>query len=154
MPAGGRKAVFRLPGGQIFLQPPAVIGQGPKEIVDLQNGLPGCPVGAALAVEVGKGAEVGVLVGLFQGVGQGRRPQGLDTARVGGGKVRGDVQGLEVPAEQIQTKGVDGADGGPLQEHPLAAEPGAAGLGQAALKQRLADPCPQLGGGGVGKGDD
>src|SRR5699024_11530276 len=109
---------------------------------------------AALAVQVGKGAEVGVLAGGLQGVGQGGLPQHVDAAGVGGGKVGRDVQLFKMAPEQVEAEGVDGADGGPLQQHPLAAQPPVGRVGLAQAEQALADAGPQLGGGGVGKGDD
>ena len=122
MPAGAGKAVLVLPRGQHLVQLFIVVRQGAEEVVDLQNRLPRRLVGAALAVEVGKGAEVRILIGRFQRLGEGRVPQHLHAAGVGRGEVRRDVQRLKVLVEQVEAEGVDGADGGSLQQHPLAAE--------------------------------
>ena len=154
-PPGGRpKAARLLPGGQHPVHRLAVIGQRAEKIVDLQHGPARRVVAAALAVQVGKGAEVGVLAGGLQGVGQGGLPQHLDAAGVGGGKVGRDVQLFKMAPEQVEAEGVDGADGGPLQQHPLAAQPPVGRVGLAQAEQALPDAGPQLGGGGVGKGDD
>ena len=153
-PGGRRKAARLLPGGQHLVHPAAVIGQRAQKIVHLQDGPAGRVVAAALAVQVGKGAEVGVLAGGFQRVGQGGLPQRLDAAGVGGRKIRRDVQRLEMAAEQVQAERVDGADGGPLQQHPLAAQPAVGRVGLAQAQQTLPDAGPQLGRGRVGKGDD
>ena len=74
MPTGGSKAIFLLPRSQKFVQLFVVIGQGAQEIVDMQDRLARRAVGAALAVEVGKGAEIRVAVGIFQRLAQGRGP--------------------------------------------------------------------------------
>ena len=121
MPTGGGKSIFLLPRSQKFVQLFIVIGQGAQEIVDMQDRLARRAVGAALAVEVGKGTEIRVAVGIFQRLAQGRGPQELHTAGVCGGKVRRDIQRLKVLAQQVQTEGIDGADGCALQQHSLAA---------------------------------
>ena len=114
MPAGAGKAVLVLPRGQHLVQLFIVVRQGAEEVIDLQNRLPRRLVGAALAVEVGKGAEVRILIGRFQRLGEGRVPQHLHAAGVGRGEVRRDVQRLKVLVEQVEAEGVDGADGGSL----------------------------------------
>ena len=154
MPTGGGKAIFLLPRSQKFVQLFVVIGQGAQEIVDMQDRLPRRTVGAALAVEVGKGAEIRVAVGVFQRLAQGRGPQELHTAGVCGGKIRRDIQRLKVLAQQVQTEGIDGADGRALQQHPLAAQRAIAGFRLAALQKRLPDAGPQLCRRRIGKGDD
>ena len=154
MPTGGSKAIFLLPRSQKFVQLFVVIGQGAQEIVDMQDRLARRTVGAALAVEVGKGAEIRVAVGIFQRLAQGRGPQELHTAGVCGGKVRRDIQRLKMLAQQVQTEGIDGADGRALQQHPLAAQRAIAGFRLAALQKRLPDAGPQLCRRRIGKGDD
>ena len=154
MPAGAGKAVLVLPRCQHLVQLFIVVRQGAEEVIDLQNSLPRRLVGAALAVEVGKGAEVRILIGRFQRLGEGRVPQHLHAAGVGRGEVRRDVQRLKVLVEQVEAEGVDGADGGSLQKHPLAAESRAARLCLTAAEQRLPDAGAELCGGGVGEGDD
>ena len=154
MPAGAGKAVLVLPRGQHLVQLFIVVRQGAEEVIDLQNRLPRRLVGAALAVEVGKGAEIRVLIGRFQRLGEGRVPQHLHAAGVGRGEVRRDVQRLKVLVEQVEAEGVDGADGGSLQQHPLAAEGRVARLCLTAAEQRLPDAGAELCGGGVGEGDD
>ena len=79
-------------------------------------------VAAALAVQVREGAEVRVVVGVFQRIGQCLTAQLGQLGAVGGGKVRRDVQRAEMGFEQLQAVGVDGADGRALQQHPLAAQ--------------------------------
>ena len=154
MPAGAGKAVLVLPRGQHLVQLFIVVGQGAEEVIDLQNRLPRRLVGAALAVEVGKGAEVRILIGRFQRLGEGRVPQHLHAAGIGRGEVRRDVQRLKVLVEQVEAEGIDGADGGSLQQHPLAAEDRVARLCLTAAEQRLPDAGAELCGGGVGEGDD
>ena len=154
MPAGAGKAVLFLPRGQHLVQLFIVVRQGAEEVIDLQNSLPRRLVGAALAVEVGEGAEVRILIGRFQRLGEGRVPQHLHAAGVGRGKVRRDVQRLKVLVEQVKAEGIDGADGGSLQQHPLAAEGRVAWLCLTAAEQRLPDAGAELCGGGVGEGDD
>ena len=154
MPAGAGKAVLVLPRGQHLVQLFIVVRQGAEEVVDLQNRLPRRLVGAALAVEVGEGAEVRILIGRFQRLGEGRVPQHLHAAGVGRGEVRRDVQRLKVLVEQVEAEGIDGADGGSLQQHPLAAEGRVARLCLTAAEQRLPDAGAELCGGGVGEGDD
>ena len=154
MPAGAGKAVLILPRGQHLVQLFIVVRQGAEEVIDLQNSLPRRLVGAALAVEVGKGAEVRILIGRFQRLGEGRVPQHLHAAGVGRGEVRRDVQRLKVLVEQVEAEGVDGADGGSLQQHPLAAEGRVARLCLTAAEQRLPDAGAELCGGGVGEGND
>ena len=154
MPAGAGKAVLILPRGQHLVQLFIVVRQGAEEVIDLQNSLPRRLVGAALAVEVGEGAEVRILIGRFQRLGEGRVPQHLHAAGVGRGEVRRDVQRLKVLVEQVEAEGVDGADGGSLQQHPLAAEGRVARLCLTAAEQRLPDAGAELCGGGVGEGDD
>ena len=120
----------------------------------MQDRLARRAVGAALAIEVGKGAEIRVAVGIFQRLAQGRSPQELHTAGICGGKVRRDIQRLKVLAQQVQTEGIDGADGCALQQHPLAAQRAIAGFRLAALQKRLPDTGPQLCRRRIGKGDD
>ena len=57
-------------------------------------------------------------------------------------------------AQQVQTEGIDGADGRALQQHPLAAQRAIARLCLTAAEQRLPDAGAELCGGGVGEGDD
>ena len=57
-------------------------------------------------------------------------------------------------AQQVQTEGIDGADGCALQQHPLAAQRAIAGFRLAALQKRLPDAGPQLCRRRIGKGDD
>jgi len=148
------KAVFLLPRCQIFVQLPAVIRQGAQEIVHLQDGIACGLIRPPLAVKVGKGAEIRVAVGVFKRLGQRRRPQHFHTAGVGRGEVRRDVQCLKMLVQQVQAKGVDGADGSALQQHPLAAQRRVARFLLAAAQQRLADARPQLCRRRIGKGDD
>ena len=56
--------------------------------------------------------------------------------------------------QQVQTKSINGADGRALQQHPLAAQHGIAGLQLAAVQQRLPDAGTQLCRRRIGKGDD
>ena len=154
MPAGRIESIPSLPRFQKFIQLAVVVGQGAEKIVDVQDGIPGGFVAAALAVEVCKGAEIRVGIGLFQRFGQRRRAQGRHTAGVGGGKVWRDIERLEVLAQKVQAERINGADGGTLQQHPLAAQGCVAGFGLAAAEQRLPDAGPQLGCGRVRKGDD
>ena len=154
MPAGGGKAVFLLVRGKKFVQLAVVVRQCPQKIVDLQNGVTCRFIGAALAVQVRKSAKIRVAVGVFQRFGQRRRPQQLHAAGVCRGKIRRDIQRLKVLVQQVQTKGIDGADGCALQQHPLAAQHGVAGLQLAAVQQRLPDAGAQLCRRRIGKGDD
>ncbi len=134
-----------LPRFQKFIQLAVVVRQGTEKIVDVQDGIPGGFVAAALAVEICKSAEIRVGIGLFQRFGQRRRAQGRHTAGVGGGKVRRDIERLEVLAQKVQAERINGADGGALQQHPLAAQGRVAGFGLTAAEQRLPDAGPQLG---------
>ena len=154
VPAGRIESMPGLPRFQKFIQLAVVVGQGAEKIVDVQDGIPGGFVAAALAVEVCKGAEIRVGIGLFQRFGQRRRAQGRHTAGVGGGKVRRDIERLEVLAQKVQAERINGADGGALQQHPLAAQGRVAGFGLTAAEQCLPDAGPQLGCGRVRKGDD
>ena len=92
--------------------------------------------------------------GALQSVGQGGLPQHLDAARVGRDEVGGDVQSFKVAPQQVQTECVDGADGGALQQHPLAAQPAVGRVLPAQAQQFFPDAGPQFGGGRIGKGDD
>ena len=154
VPAGGSKAVFLLVRGKKFIQLAVIIRQCPQKIVDLQNGIARRFICASLAVQVCKGAEIRVAVGVFQRFGQRRPPQQLHSAGVCRGKIRRDIQRLKVLVQQVQTKSVNGADGRALQQHPLAAQHGVAGLQLAAVQQRLSDAGAQLCRRRVGKGDD
>ena len=120
----------------------------------MQDGIACGLIGAALAVKVCKGTEIRVAVGTFQRFGQCRCPQHLHAAGVCRGKVRRDVQRLKVFVQQVQTKGVNGADGCPLQQHPLAAQGRVVGLLHTEPQQRLPDAGPQLCRRRIGKGDD
>ena len=75
MPAGGGKTVFLLVRGKKFVQLAVVIRQCPQKIIDLQNGITRRFICASLAVQVCKGAEIRVAVGVFQRFGQCRPPQ-------------------------------------------------------------------------------
>ena len=99
VPAGFIKAVFGFPRGQKFVQLFVVVRQSAEKIVGVQNRLARRAVGAALAVQIGKGAEIRVAVGVFQRLAQSGGPQCFHTAGVGGGKVRRDVQRLKVLAQ-------------------------------------------------------
>ena len=154
VPAGGGKAIFLLVRGKKFIQLAVVIRQRPQKIVDLQNGIARRFIRASLAVQVCKGAEIRVAVGVFQRFGQCRPPQQLHGAGVCRGKIRRDIQRLKVLVQQVQTKSVNGADGRALQQHPLAAQHGVAGLQLAAVQQRLPDAGAQLCRRRIGKGDD
>ena len=154
VPAGGSKAVFLLVRGKKFIQLAVVIRQRPQKIVDLQNGIARRFICASLAVQVCKGAEIRVAVGVFQRFGQCRPPQQLHGTGVCRGKIRRDIQRLKVLVQQVQTKSVNGADGRALQQHPLTAQHGVAGLQLAAVQQRLSDAGAQLCRRRVGKGDD
>ena len=154
VPAGGSKAVFLLVRRKKFVQLAVVIRQRPQKVVDLQNGIACGLIRAAFAVQVCKGAEIRVAVGVFQRFGQCRPPQQLHGAGVCRGKIRRDIQRLKVLVQQVQTKSVNGADRRTLQQHPLAAQHGIAGLQLAAVQQRLPDAGTQLCCRRVGKGDD
>ena len=154
VPAGGSKAVFLLVRGKKFIQLAVVIRQRPQKIVDLQNGIARRFICASLAVQVCKGAEIRVAVGVFQRFGQCRLPQQLHGAGICRGKIRRDIQRLKVLVQQVQTKSINGADGRALQQHPLAAQHGVAGLQLAAVQQRLPDAGAQLCRRRIGKGDD
>ena len=154
MPAGGSKAVFLLVRRKKFVQLAVIIRQCPQKVVDLQNGIACGLVRASLAVQVCKGAEIRVAVGVFQRFGQCRPPQQLHGAGVCRGKIRRDIQRLKVLVQQVQTKSVNGADGCALQQHPLAAQHGIAGLQLAAVQQCLPDAGTQLCCRRIGKGDD
>ena len=144
MPAGGAKTVLLLPWSQIFVHAAVVVRQCPQKIVHMQDGAACSLIGAALAVKVCKGAEIRVTVGIFQRFGQRRSPQHLHAAGVCRGKVRRDVQRLKVFVQQVQTESINGADGCPLQQHPLAAQGRVARFRLAAAEQRLADAGSQL----------
>ena len=154
VPAGIGKAVFLLVWRKKFVQLAVIIRQRPQKIVDLQNGIACGLVRASLAVQVCKGAEIRVAVGVFQRFGQCRPPQQLHGAGVCRGKIRRDIQRLKVLVQQVQAKSVNGADGRTLQQHPLAAQHGVAGLQLAAVQQRLPDAGAQLCRRRIGKGDD
>ena len=154
MPAGGGKAVFLLVWRKKFVQLAVVIRQCPQKIVDLQNGIACGFIRAALAVQVCKGAEIRVAVGVFQRFSQRRPPQQLHGSGVCRGKIRRDIQRLKVLVQQVQAKSINCADGRALQQHPLAAQHGVTGLQLAAVQQRLPDAGAQLCRRRVGKGDD
>ena len=101
MPAGGCKAVLLLVRGKKFIQLAVVIRQRPQKIVDLQNGIARRFICASLAVQVCKGAEIRVAVGVFQRFGQRRPPQQLHSAGVCRGKIRRDIQRLKVLVQQV-----------------------------------------------------
>ena len=128
MPAGGSKAVFLLVWRKKFIQLAVIIRQRPQKIVDLQNGIARRFIRASLAVQVCKGAEIRVAVGVFQRFGQCRPPQQLHGTGVCRGKIRRDIQRLKVLVQQVQTKSINGADRRALQQHPLTAQHGVAGL--------------------------
>ena len=115
VPAGGSKAVFLFIRRKKFVQLAVVIRQRPQKIVDLQNGIARRFIRASFAVQVCKGAEIRVAVGVFQGFGQCRPPQQLHGTGVCRGKIRRDIQRLKVLVQQVQTKSIDGADGCALQ---------------------------------------
>ena len=115
MPAGGGKTVFLLVRRKKFIQLAVVIRQRPQKVVDLQNGIACGLVRTSLAVQVCKGAEIRVAVGVFQRFSQRRAPQQLHRAGVCRGKIRRDIQRLKMLVQQVQTKSINGADGGTLQ---------------------------------------
>ena len=154
MPAGGVKAVFLLPWSQKFVQLAVVVRQCPQEIIHLQDGVSRRFVGAALAVQVGKGAEIRVRVGVLQRFGQCRRAQQLHAAGVCWGKIRRDIQRLKMLVQQVQTERIHGADGCTLQQHALTAQGRIARLLLAAAQQCLPDAGPQLRRRRIRKGDD
>ena len=154
MPTGGSKAVLLLVRGKKLIQLAVVVRQCPQEIIHLQDGVPRRFVGAALAVKVGKGAEIRVTVGVFQRFGKRCRPQHFHAAGVCRGEVWRDIQRLKVLVQQVQTESINGADGCPLQQHPLAAQGSIAGLCLTAAQQGLPDAGPQLRRRRIRKGDD
>ena len=115
MPAGGGKAVFLLVWRKKFVQLAVIIRQRPQKVVDLQNGIACGFVRASLAVQICKGAEIRVAVGVFQRFGQCCPPQQLHGTGVCRGKIRRDIQRLKVLVQQVQTKSINGADGRALQ---------------------------------------
>ena len=115
MPAGGGKTVFLLVRRKKFIQLAVVVRQCPQKIVDLQNGIARRFIRASFAVQVCKGAEIRVAVGVFQRFGQCRPPQQLHGTGVCRGKIRRDVQRLKVLVQQVQAKSINGADGRALQ---------------------------------------
>ena len=115
VPAGGSKAVFLLVWRKKFVQLAVVIRQRPQKVVDLQNGIACGFIRASLAVQICKGAEIRVAVGVFQRFSQCRPPQQLHGAGVCRGKIRRDIQRLKVLVQQVQTKSINGADGRTLQ---------------------------------------
>ena len=115
VPAGGCKAVFLLVWRKKFVQLAVVIRQRPQKVVDLQNGIARRFIRASLAVQVCKGAEIRVAVGVFQRFGQCRPPQQLHGTGVCRCKIRRDIQRLKMLVQQVQTKSIDGADGRALQ---------------------------------------
>ena len=154
VPAGGGKTVFLLVRRKKFIQLAVVIRQRPQKVVDLQNGIACGFIRASLAVQVCKSAEIRVAVGVFQRFSQRRAPQQLHGTGVCRGKIRRDIQRLKVLVQQVQTKSINGADGRALQQHPLAAQHGVAGLQLAAVQQRLPDAGAQLCRRRIGKGND
>ena len=115
MPAGGGKTVFLLVWRKKFIQLAVIIRQRPQKIVDLQNGIARRFIRASLAVQVCKGAEIRVAVGVFQRFSQCRPPQQLHGTGVCRCKIRWDIQRLKVLVQQVQTKSINGADGRTLQ---------------------------------------
>ena len=115
MPAGGGKTVFLLVWRKKFIQLAVIIRQRPQKIVDLQNGIARRFIRASLAVQVCKGAEIRVAVGVFQRFSQCRPPQQLHGTGVCRCKIRRDIQRLKVLMQQVQTKSINGADGRALQ---------------------------------------
>ena len=115
VPTGGSKAVLLLVRGKKLIQLAVVVRQCPQKIVDLQNGIARRFIRAALAVQVCKGAEIRVVVGVFQRFGQCRPPQQLHGTGVCRGKIRRDIQCLKVLVQQVQTKSINGADRRALQ---------------------------------------
>ena len=115
VPTGGSKAVLLLVRGKKLIQLAVVVRQCPQKIVDLQNGIARRFIRASFAVQVCKGAEIRVAVGVFQRFGQCRPPQQLHRAGVCRGKIRRDIQRLKVLVQQVQAKSINGADGRALQ---------------------------------------
>ena len=115
MPAGGGKTVFLLVRGKKLIQLAVVVRQCPQKIVDLQNGIARRFIRASLAVQVCKGAEIRVAVGVFQRFSQRRATQQLHGAGVCRGKIRRDIQRLKVLVQQVQAKSINSADGRALQ---------------------------------------
>ena len=134
-----------LPRRTKILQRAGWVGHAAQKVVQCLQHPCRLPVASALAVQVGKGAEVRVGVSGFQRVRQALRPQGGQLRPVRGGKVRRDVQPAEMGLHQLQTVSVDGADGRALQKHALAAQVRAARLFGQLARQPLRQLAPQAG---------
>ena len=128
------------------------MGQSAGEIVKFQHHCAGGVVGAAPVVQIRKGAEIRVGVGVLQHGGQGLLPQAAQGGIVGSLEVRRDIQGGKVLLHKMQAEGIHRADGRPLQAQLLAAQAGVVGAAAHFGQKAGGDVRPQLGCRRVGEG--
>ena len=121
------------------------MGQRPGKVVQVQNRIPGRAVGTAPVVQVGKGAEVGVLIGGLQRGGQCLLLNAGKVGRLGGREVGGYIEHGKMLLHKMQAKGIHRADGRALQKQLLAAQVGVAWVGAHLLRKAGRDVGPQLG---------
>ena len=121
------------------------VGQCPGKVIEVEDRIPGRAVGTAPVVQVGKGAEVGVLIGCLQRGGQCFLLNAGKVGLLGGRKVRGYIEHGKMLLHKMQAKGIHRADGRALQKQLLAAQVGIAGVGAHLLRKAGRDVSPQLG---------
>ena len=121
------------------------MGQCPGKVIEVEDRIPGRAVGAAPVVQVGKGAEVGVLIGCLQRGGQCLLLNAGKVGCLGGREVGGYIEHGKMLLHKMQAKGIHRADRRPLQKQLLAAQAGIAGVGAHLLRKAGRDVSPQLG---------
>ena len=123
-------------------------------MVQFQDGPPRRLVGAAPVIQIGKGAEIRVVVGSLQHF---RQRLLLDAGQVRflrRLKVRRNVQRSKMLLHKMQAESIHRADGRPLQEQLLAAQAPIRRMGPHFGRQTGGDVRPQLGRRRIGEGHD
>ena len=124
------------------------------KMVEVEDGVPGGVVGAAAVVQVGKGAEIGVVVGSFQRRGQRLLLDAGEVSLLRCLKIRRYIKHGEMLLHKMQTEGIHRADGGALQPQLLAAQVAVAGVGAYLLRKAGRNVSAQLGRRRIREGHD
>ena len=153
-PGGILRRRFGLPGSREFIERPVRVRQRAGEVVQFKQRGPGCIVGAAAVIKIGKRTEVGVFIRLFQHCGQRFLAQAAERGVIGCLKVGRDFERGKMLLYKVQAERIHRADGRALQPQLLAAQALVAGMGAHFGQQAFGDVGAQLGRGRVRKSHD
>ena len=143
-----------VPHGRKITQRRPRMGQRLGKVIELLHRAAGGIIGAPTVIQVGKGAEIGIGIGLFQHIGKGLLPQTGKGRLIGHREIRRHLQRRKVLLNKVEAEGIHRPDGRALEPHLLAAQLCIPGTGADFRCQTAGNIRPQLGRRGIGKGHD